>query len=76
MMITLNMILHAAAESKQQLCFRRSGHTTQTYVNFAHIKYCRPVFFNLFQVAEPKITSKNFAEPKLPSKNFAEPQLL
>ncbi len=35
----------------------------------------RPVFFNLFEVAEPKMTSKSLAEPELPSKNFAEPQL-
>jgi hypothetical protein len=35
-----------------------------------------PVFFNLLEVAEPKMTSKKFAEPKLLSKlNFAEPKL-
>jgi hypothetical protein len=28
------------------------------------------VFFNLFEAAEPKMTSKNFAEPKLPSKKL------
>ncbi len=33
----------------------------------------RPVFFNLFEVAEPKMNSKKLAEPKLPSKTFAEP---
>jgi hypothetical protein len=33
------------------------------------------LFYNLFEVAEPKMTSKNIAEPKLPSKNFEEPQL-
>jgi hypothetical protein len=33
------------------------------------------VVFNLFEVAEPKMTSKNFAEPKMTSENFAEPKL-
>jgi hypothetical protein len=36
----------------------------------------RAVFFNLFEVADPKMTSKSLAEPKLLSKNFAEPKLL
>jgi hypothetical protein len=35
----------------------------------------RAVFFNLFEVAEPKMTSKKFAEPKFCKKNFAEPKL-
>jgi hypothetical protein len=30
----------------------------------------KSVFFNLFEVAEPKMASKNFAEPKWPSKNL------
>jgi hypothetical protein len=29
-----------------------------------------PVFFNLFEVTEPKMFSKKLAEPKLPSKNL------
>ncbi len=33
------------------------------------------VFFNLFEVAEPKMSSKNFAEPKMSSKNFEEPKM-
>ena len=32
------------------------------------LKYSRTVFFNLFIIAEPKMTKINFAEPKSPSK--------
>ncbi len=30
----------------------------------------KPVFFNLFEVAEFKVTAKNFQEPKCPSKKL------
>ncbi len=46
---------------------------------------CKPVFFNLFEVAEPEMSSESFAEPKInlkklrgtqmALKKFAEPKL-
>ena len=35
----------------------------------------KPVFFNLFEAAEPKMTPKNFAEPKLPSEKLRGTQI-
>ena len=39
------------------------------------LKVTRSVFFNLFEVAEHKMTSKKFAEPKLSSKNLCGTQI-
>jgi hypothetical protein len=37
---------------------------------FGEKPWSSAVFFNLFDVAEPKMTSKNFTEPNLPSNFF------
>ena len=39
-------------------------------------RHSKAVFFNLFEVAEPKMTSQNFAEPKLPSKKLRGTQIM
>ena len=38
-------------------------------------KYGNIVFFNLFEVAEPKMTSNNFSEPNLSSKKLCGTQM-
>ncbi len=75
MYCTVKSVLTTTSEHWLAFNDTQPGFPTQLKLlkNFAQTSM--PVFFNLFMIAEPKMTKINFAEPKSPLKNSAEPQL-